>query len=362
MIRTTIVELSILVVVGCGRDAARIPSDVSVPVRAPPGDDTVDVPAGWFRMGCVPIIGNRSLPCAFQEPPRDVWLSHFAIDRLETSRGQYWACVDAGACERPLPITGSTESVDDRSEALPAEVTSEQAFNFCRWRQARLPTDAEWQKAARGPTLRAFPWGSAPPRCDEIAMDWDAELSLWDPTAPHCMDVPSSVGTHPKDRGYYGALDMAGNVPEWTSNWDTCNPGRDVEGENGGSTWVYSLVDPQVIGPRGLSREQALAACTAFGFEWFRGFGALHKGGRELHGIGAIAKAFENGAIAGGDRYHPDIVPVAGIRCARSLPGPAPPEPPAEAVQNRYRATFRWVEDRDQVEIELEPSFFTPEE
>src|SRR5690349_20691051 len=167
-LRTT--KLSILIAAACSSGSV---APTPQPARSESlTEDMVEVPPGWFRMGCVPPANVPSEDhCYFQNDPRDIWVSRFQIDRLETTVAAYEKCVDAGACS-PAPASPGLDRYDVDNAHLPrsfpALVTAAQAEAYCGWRGGRLPTDAEWQKAARGPTLRAYPWGDEPRTCDEV--------------------------------------------------------------------------------------------------------------------------------------------------------------------------------------------------
>jgi formylglycine-generating enzyme len=90
---------------------------------------------------------------------RDVTLSAFAIDRDEASVADYRACVSAGACELDPLIDGDERYIDDDGPMV--NVTWIEARDFCHWRGGRLPTEAEWERAARGDDNRPWPWGFA---------------------------------------------------------------------------------------------------------------------------------------------------------------------------------------------------------
>jgi formylglycine-generating enzyme required for sulfatase activity len=160
----------------------------------------VDVPAGAFAMGCNASVDTR---CEADElPTHDVTIAAFAIDRDEVSQAVFAGCVDDGAC---TPPNGDYDP--DARGAFPVTfVTWDQAAAFCAWAGQRLPTEAEWERAARGDDGRIYPWGNAAPDC--------ALANLF-----ACGDATQPVGGHPAGASPFGALDMAGNVMEWVADF-----------------------------------------------------------------------------------------------------------------------------------------------
>lgn len=184
-----------------------------------PNAGMVLVPAGEFWMGCNPDL---DLPedndgCANElfaaTPYRQVSLSSYWIDVNEVSFGEFAACVDAGACPPPIH-----ESWREWPTSEPAEyVTWEHADAYCTWVDKRLPTEAEWEKAARSTDGRRYPWGNAHPTCDHAVFNInDSAFATGD-----CPEVsgPQPVGSHPAGASVYGLNDMAGNLSEWVADW-----------------------------------------------------------------------------------------------------------------------------------------------
>jgi formylglycine-generating enzyme required for sulfatase activity len=179
----------------------------------------VDVPEGPFFMGC-DNSNNGGYGCRDREvPARTVWLSGFRIDKYEVTNRQYRTCVAAGGCQLPrLFHTVSRDSYYDNPEFdyYPVLwVSWWDAYNYCKWAGKRLPSEAEWEKAARGfADDRPWPWGQERISC-ERANFTNAQ------TNPHsvCTGDTQRVGSYPLGASPYGAMDMAGNAFEWVMDW-----------------------------------------------------------------------------------------------------------------------------------------------
>ncbi len=173
------------------------------------------VPAGEFTMGHANGFSD-------EQPTHKVFLDAFWIDKTEVTIGQYALCVGAGKCKRVHGIQPSENSPVINVEWKDANV-------YCAYVGARLPTEAEWEKAARGTDGRAYPWG------DE--MD-NSKLSLftWDGKMP-------AVGGFPAGASPYGVLDMAGGAFEWVADWYSPSyyarsPSRNPQGPSTGKLHV----------------------------------------------------------------------------------------------------------------------------
>jgi len=167
----------------------------------------VAVPAGPVLMGSDPGIGD-----ADEQPQRTVQVSAFELDLLEVTNAEYQSCVQAGACSPPADTASRTRQDYYAAEAFAdfpvIHVGWLQAKQFCLWAGKRLPSEAEWERAARGdaPDERTYPWGEASPTC-ALA------------TYAACASDTEAVGSHPEGRSPFGVHDMAGNVYEWLEDW-----------------------------------------------------------------------------------------------------------------------------------------------
>ena len=158
-----------------------------------------------------------------EEPPHSVHVDDFWIDQTEVTNKMYALCVEAGVCQEPTSTGSDTHSSyygNAEFDNYPViYVGWSMAKTYCEWVDRRLPTEAEWEKAARGENASVYPWGdtfdgSLVNFCDTNCSvgDW-ANKSFNDGFA----DV-APVGSYPSGKSVYGALDMAGNVWEWVSS------------------------------------------------------------------------------------------------------------------------------------------------
>ncbi len=185
----------------CGGKAMPDPSAISVGSEKD-GMQMVYVPVGTFAMGS---SGGDSWED--ERPQHNVYLEAFWIDKTEVSTAQYRRCVDAGVCS--LPGTQGYACTYSASNKLNHPINCvdwDQAKVYCDWVGRRLPTEAEWEKAARGSDGRLYPWGNQMP---------NASLANFD----LIKEGTTPVGSNPRGASPYGVLGMAGNVWEWVADW-----------------------------------------------------------------------------------------------------------------------------------------------
>lgn len=146
-----------------------------------------------------------------EKPDHDVYLSAFSIDRLEVSNQAYLRCVSAGACSP----SGSSERDPrvGRPEHPVASITWREADAYCRWVQGTLPTEAQWERAARGDSARTYPWGQL----------WNTHLANHGESDDGESEVDGYRFAAPVDafgdgRSFYGLQNMAGNVWEFVAD------------------------------------------------------------------------------------------------------------------------------------------------
>ncbi len=162
------------------------------------------IPAGDFMMGHARDVNSS--------PVHSVYLDAYWIDQTEVTNAMYAKCVEAEKCF--FYVKHSTEEIHYHEPAYPNDpvvfITWFDAVNYCQWAGKRLPTEAEWEKAARGIDRRPFPWGDSPP--DWSLLNFDNLIGDTTPVATFL------AGASP-----YGVLDMAGNVREWVADWYNSN-------------------------------------------------------------------------------------------------------------------------------------------
>ncbi len=232
------------------------PRPVEEPAPAPAATsmEVVSIPGGFAWRGCNKGIDPE---CPEDEQPGKLLeLKPFAIDRTEVTVGQYLKCVQAGRCSSPSVDSlnqGSSYGMAWSFGGMAAQsplalnhnspgrenhpvngVTWRQAREYCAFVGKRLPTEAEWEKAARGPKALLYPWGMEAPTCERAVMSDDengegcGQGGTWE------------VCSRPEGKSPYGLCDMAGNVWEWVEDlyaedYYAKSPGEDPPGPRSGS-------------------------------------------------------------------------------------------------------------------------------
>jgi sulfatase modifying factor 1 len=213
-------------------------------------EEMVLIPAGEFLMGSseedvkqflIDFIYRRPSRFADEQPQHTVYLDAFYIDKYEITNAQYKRFLDETGHTPPLYWNNDLYNKPDQAVMA---VNWEDAAAYARWAGKRLPTEAEWEKAARGADGRIWPWGNQ-----------------WDPTMLNANDVgavdgyvyTAPVGSYPQGVSPYGIHDMAGNIWEWTADWydkdyykhsPKANPTGPASGENHvarGGSWAINL-------------------------------------------------------------------------------------------------------------------------
>ncbi len=184
---------------------------VSLPMR----DGMLRLPGGHFTMGS----SNPRAP-SNERPARTVAVEPFWMDRTEVTVGAFRNCVDERVCALPAR-TSATCTYNANDNDLPVScVHWDEAEAYCRFVGKRLPTEVEWEYAARGTLRVSFPWGGAAACANAVTLTYDQ-------AARSCGQRPARVGSHPGGASIFGVEDMSGNVEEWTADWyaESLGPG-----------------------------------------------------------------------------------------------------------------------------------------
>lgn len=185
---------------------------------APP-EEMALIPAGEFTMGSNEVdreakalqYGSRKPWYANERPERKVSLPEYYIDRTEVTNKKYKGFVDA--TKHAAPPDWANGAYPGSPDNPVVNVTWADASAYCEWKGKRLPTEQEWEKAARGADGRRFPWG------DDFDIKKVNTMGEYQGT--------TRVGMFPEGKSPYGVLDMSGNAQEWTADWYKPYPGSD---------------------------------------------------------------------------------------------------------------------------------------
>lgn len=196
-------------------------------------EDMVLIPEGTFVMGSMKSLRELDPTSIFQadrhmlgpeDPAHDVYLSAYYIDRFEVTNAAYAEYLEATGQKRKPRYWDDPQFNQPRQPVV--GVSWKEAQAYCRWRGKRLPTEAEWEKAARGKRPVKYPWGDSDPTADKV--NYNNEVGK---TAP--------VGSYEAGQSDYGVHDLSGNVAEWVQDWHWAeyylfSPKKDPQGPEKG--------------------------------------------------------------------------------------------------------------------------------
>ena len=175
----------------------------STRIREMDGMVQVYVPAGEFIMGSE--VGRPE-----ESPVHEVYLDAYWIDQTEVTNGMYEQCVASGVCDLLASDSSRTNiryyGNEEFSDYPVVNVNWHQANTYCEWVGGRLPSEAEWEKAARGVDGQTYPWGNG--YANYLRLNYNKALG-----------DTNKAGSYPEGVSPFGALDMAGNVFEWVADW-----------------------------------------------------------------------------------------------------------------------------------------------
>jgi formylglycine-generating enzyme required for sulfatase activity len=196
------------------------------PVRERDSVSMIEIPKGRFIRGSGTETGR-----ADERPRRTINLRAFMIDKYEVTNARYLSFIVATGHKEPFNVygTGSLFEMKGIGNLPVVQVTWHDAADYCQWVGKRLPTEAEWEKAARGTDGRSYPWGNTTPSTNLVNFDRD-----W-------VDMATllPVGSLPEGVSPYGVHDMSGNAREWVQDWYAKDyyqvaPNRDPKGPETG--------------------------------------------------------------------------------------------------------------------------------
>jgi formylglycine-generating enzyme len=197
----------------------------------PPG--MILIPGGSFEMGSDAFFDD-------ERPARQVEVDTFYIDAVDVTVEQYADCMDAGECSLPMQGEDCNWGEPGRDDHPINCVTWDDADAYCAWTGGvitkRLPTEAEWEKAARGDDARLWPWGDVPlPSCTHVVMNEGA--------GGGCGAYSSlPVGSRPLGNSPYGVQDMSGSIWNWVADWYAVYDVAETDNPTGPPTGLYRII------------------------------------------------------------------------------------------------------------------------
>lgn len=202
-----------------------VPANIQTKVSDKDQMVQIFIPAGDFLMGTNDTDAQHSFDNGVAYPEvymHTVHLEDYWIDKTEVTNAQWATCVAAGGCKEPwhnLSYTGKVYYGNPEYDNYPViYIDWWMANEYCSWAGRRLPTEAEWEKAARGTDGRRYPWGSNTDFADKANFcDDSCPKEHKNPTFNDGFPETAPVGSYPAGASPYGVLDMSGNVWEWTA-------------------------------------------------------------------------------------------------------------------------------------------------
>jgi formylglycine-generating enzyme required for sulfatase activity/tetratricopeptide (TPR) repeat protein len=202
------------------RAPTAVPLTAAPPTRAVDTTPMITIPAGDFLMGSSNADGDAGDD---EKPQHTVLVNAFSIDKFEVTNAQYKKCVDAGRCSPPSSTRSATRSSyygNSQFDNFPVIYVSwNDANTYCAWAGKRLPTEAEWEKAARGTDARIYPWGNLWDGTRLNFCDRNCSFNYRDSAVNDGYADTSPAGAFAGDASPYGVMDLAGNVSEWVADW-----------------------------------------------------------------------------------------------------------------------------------------------
>jgi formylglycine-generating enzyme required for sulfatase activity len=187
------------------------------------GAPAVLIPAGSF------VMGDDE-----NSPRREIFVSAFYMDKFEVTLSRYAAFLKATGNIKP-PAEWETADLQNSAELPVVAVDWHDADSYCRWAGKRLPTEAEWERAARGGDERIYPWGSDPPSPEHARFGQPYEKPVY-------RDGVVRVGTYSKGVSPFGIYDLSGNVWEWVGDWYADSFRRDVRDPKGPDKGTHKVM------------------------------------------------------------------------------------------------------------------------